>query len=121
MIFQIDNHTETTLNELIQANELDQITINELINLKVNESYFIGICEIKKLANDVNTLNEFCENIIIYSVRKNFNKDINGYYSKGKIIIDYSFVNTNQIIKGNFKGNVNTPAESMYKSFYPNK
>ena len=35
--------------------------------------------------------------------------------------IDYSFVNTNQIIKGTFKGNVNTPAESMYKSFYPNK
>ena len=56
MTFTIDNQTETTLNELIQANELDQNTINELINLKENETYYIGICEIKKTGQKIKYL-----------------------------------------------------------------
>jgi len=72
MNFTIDNQTETTLNELIQANELDQNTINELINLKVNESYFIGICEIKKLGSTIKTYKLMCSN---FGWKFSFNAD----------------------------------------------
>ena len=49
MNFLIDNSIEVTLTELIENNDLDQNTINELTELSVNDVYFIGICEIKKI------------------------------------------------------------------------
>ncbi len=49
MNFLIDNSIEVTLTELIENNDLDQNTINELTELSVNDVYFIGICEIKKV------------------------------------------------------------------------
>ena len=48
MNFLIDNSIQVTLIELIENNDLDQNTINELTKLSVNDVYFIGICEIKK-------------------------------------------------------------------------
>ncbi len=49
MNFLIDNSIEVTLTELIENNDLDQNIINELTELSVNDVYFIGICEIKKI------------------------------------------------------------------------
>jgi len=49
MNFLIDNSIEVTLTELIENNDLDQNTINELTELSVNDNYYIGICEIKKI------------------------------------------------------------------------
>ena len=48
MTFLIDNDYKTTLAELIEHNELDDATIQELKSLEVNAAYFIGCSEITK-------------------------------------------------------------------------
>lgn len=49
MTFLIDNDYKTTLASLISNNELDAATIQELKELDVNDTYFIGITEVKKI------------------------------------------------------------------------
>ena len=48
MNFLIDNDYKTTLAALIQNNELDAATIQELKDLEVNAAFFIGCSEITK-------------------------------------------------------------------------
>ena len=61
MTFLIDNDYKTTLASLIANNKLDAATIQELKELDVNASYFIGITEVKRIAAVVATIKKIDE------------------------------------------------------------
>jgi len=61
MTFLIDNDYKTTLAELIANNKLDAATIQEIKELDVNASYFIGITEVKRIAAVVATIKKIDE------------------------------------------------------------
>ena len=61
MTFLIDNDYKTTLASLIANNELDAATIQELKELDVNDTYFIGITEVKRIAAVVATIKKIDE------------------------------------------------------------
>ena len=83
MNFLIDNEIKTTLSELIENNDLDQDTITSLTELSVNDTFFIGICEIKKVKTVKNfktTINTSDKNIIEDIKRYNGVQDKNGLW-----------------------------------------
>ena len=83
MNFLIDNEIEVTLTELIENNDLDQDTITSLTELSVNDTFFIGICEIKKVKTVkkyITTIKTTDKNLIEDIKRYNGIKDKNGLW-----------------------------------------
>lgn len=75
MTFLIDNDYKTTLASLIANNELDAATIQELKELDINASYFIGITEVKRIERKRKNKKIVCSFVI---KRKSFLAEING-------------------------------------------
>jgi len=50
LLYSVDNQNPYTFKEIVDGNDLETISINQISKLEINESCYIGIVEIKRLS-----------------------------------------------------------------------
>jgi len=98
MNFLIDNTVQVTLSELIENNEFSSIVIRDLSDMKINDSYHIGTCTIRRIKPSVFNVGDKVKINVPGSPSHNKAGCIFSISGSGKYDVSYKKIHNNELL-----------------------